>query len=475
MHLKSDDDHKWPFKSCIHDGWHFDGMVWRYDDNKQNQADCCTHPTKIHQLYWEARGLYCELKWTEALPKFREIIKLEAKTNDDYMFKGRAYGHLGSILGPFYQFDIDADKILNLQPRGWSWLSGTPQEASPLPNLPLSHKIRKTLSPDVLNSIQLYLEVRRNIPQNDWESIDCYRREALDYKHPGSTYIYAMALVYGTGGVKRNIVEGIKLLNQAGAERIGEAFFELGTIYEQGVGDGRPDMIEKDIQMAQSYYMAAWQVYKLGGSNGIWVPEIGAIQRLLPSEIWHVSEDSVSALLGERFAWSVIGQAFLFGAAATYGSTAQPDHYPLLLLAIPILGMLLAALSYIVAREAVTHIERQRHNANIDAMRDAKIIAYKAIVDAVEACPYQLHPFKAAVKLEREIIRNTWEMYNRRRFFNRWIKILVPLVPVAFFVTWGFLFVMECISFNRNCSDWLKTTCMDNSVYCKNELMTENC
>jgi beta-lactamase regulating signal transducer with metallopeptidase domain len=79
-----------------------------------------------------------------------------------------------------------------------------------------------------------------------------------------------------------------------------------------------------------------------------------------------------------------MGQTFLFGAAATYGSTVQPDHYPLLLLGIPILGMLLAALWFIVARKAVTHIKRQHADANtsnINAMRETKSIAYQAIVD----------------------------------------------------------------------------------------------
>ena len=73
--------------------------------------------------------------------------------------------------------------------------------------------------------------------KNDWEAVKYFKKAAVEYKLPAGLYFYGRSLVRGTGGIKRNIPFGITLLHQAGAMRIGEAFFELGWLYEGGMGE----------------------------------------------------------------------------------------------------------------------------------------------------------------------------------------------------------------------------------------------
>jgi len=146
------------------------------------------HEKVVYKEYWVGRTYYYYGFFDDAIPHFRKATKgpvPDVHSNDDIyrrdrLLLGRSWGHLGSIYG-------------------------------------LSSDIKETIGDT-------------EIPmQNDWESIECYRKEATVFNFPGSMFIYGKALVYGTGGVPRNVPAGLNYLNKAGAEKIGEAYLVLGS------------------------------------------------------------------------------------------------------------------------------------------------------------------------------------------------------------------------------------------------------
>ena len=116
--------------------------------------------------------------------------------------------------------------------------------------------------------------------------------------------------------------------------------------------------------------------------NKNWCPEIFAIRRLLPSENWHELEKDLSSIVGERFALSIAGQAFLFGAAAVISTAVQPEHYPTLLPTLPILGIIFAIFSTLRSTETIFRNCRRRRP--LYTMLKAKLKAYERILQAAK-------------------------------------------------------------------------------------------
>eukprot|EP00978_Attheya_sp_CCMP212_P021415 scaffold62468_cov45-Attheya_sp.AAC.2 len=460
--MENNKKHVWPFKDCHHEGWKEgeDGMMF-FSLPGDKGSDCCQNPTEIHKKWEKGRELFCAGEWAAALPFFRETIKMTPRTPEDYMLKSRAYVHLGCIVGVTYQ----------------------PKEKATSDELNHHLTLDNQDSRYERQNVDLYtvgffsekppkiIVPPRNIGliRNDWESVKSFKKCTEEYGHPGAQYLYGTALLYGTGGLKRDIPKGIELLHQAASEKIGEAYFELGSVYERGIGDGRYK-IDKDISAARSYYMSTLQLYGRKDADHWWIPEIAVVQRLLPTEIWHASEDTVNALIGERFVWSVVGQAFLFGAAATYGSTGQPDHFSLMLIILPCLGMLLSLISAIVTREAIIRI--QWYRKEIDDMNSVKFKAYHAIVCVVEEERGE-HIYAAAVNEEKARNKKTFLICQKRRKMNILAEYLALLMPWAFFFTWAALVVQEAYSLKENCSNWFESTCVNNRVFCKNDMSME--
>ena len=66
--------------------------------------------------------------------------------------------------------------------------------------------------------------------RSERDAVLLFKIGALGYKLPVCKYLYGHALIYGTGGITKNIPKVIAFLHEAGQPLIAEAFFELGTI-----------------------------------------------------------------------------------------------------------------------------------------------------------------------------------------------------------------------------------------------------
>lgn len=349
----------------------------------------------MYQNYWLGRTYYCYGYLDSAIPHFRDATNASVpdihSNNDidrrDRLLKGRSWGHLGSIYGRS------------------------------------SHPFKKKTESPMLNL---------------WESIRCYGEEATIFNYPGSMYIYGMALVYGTGGVTRNIAEGIEYLNKAGAERIGEAYLELGSIYEHGIGLC-PTGIERDVAVAKDYYEEAFRVYNLKENwrNDGWIPEIWGVQGLLFSEAWHISMRAFGDVLGERFNWNVAGQAFLFSAGTSYliHESSTNSGSTLWGFWIPCIGIYVQVFYAILLLGDIYSMSYELRK--VEDMHDAKMAAYKAIVDAVkQLLPDTPHPFKNAVLREKGRVVNSNFWRFKKYYFIWFLSSFAFIVYLHFIGAW---------------------------------------
>lgn len=309
---------------------------------------------------------------------------------------------------------------------------------------------------------------RDNFMKNEREAAQLFKKGAIAYQLPTCIYLYGHVLVYGTGGVKKNIARGIALLNEAGSQCIGQSFFELGSIYEQGANDGTY-MVNVDLSAASDYYRSAEQAYTFPeGRERAWVPKIETVQRFLRSEGWHNMERASSAALGERLYWAITGQAFLFAAAASLAQSIRPDHYAPLLVLLPLIGMVLAVFSLSQIHEAILRNKKRREQ--IDSMLQAKMAAYKAILEASEVDLLFLkkgegHPLQAD-RDKRRLVTLTDEKDKFEKHETR-IEHLMRLrhcseralcvVSLSFFAVWLVLFINELFLSEKECRHWWNT------------------
>jgi hypothetical protein len=124
---------------------------------------------------------------------------------------------------------------------------------------------------------------------------------------------------------------------QPGAQGTIEAYLQLGSVYEHaGVGN-----VSRNLSIASDYYKAA--------SNACSVIQDLKLRQLLFTQgfygqrdrfrldAWNEVEDALSFAIGARFNWSLAGQVFIVGAAASLSSNVQLDHYTPLLVLLPLL------------------------------------------------------------------------------------------------------------------------------------------
>ena len=301
-------------------------------------ADCCKNPTDLHKHYMKAWTAQRCGELDESIVEYSLVMEINPKGPDDYLLQAFTCLDLGLRLStrPCLRQEQHSDS-------------------------------EKCLTRD-------------NFMKNECEAAQLFKKGAIAFKFPSCIGLYGHVLVYGTGGVKKDIAEGMWLLNEAGSQYIGESFFELGSIYEQGVDDGtyKADI---DLSAACDFYLAAKQAYTFpGGRKGAWVPKIETVQRFLRSEGWHNMERASGTALGERLCWALTGQAFLFGAAAFISQSVSPHHYAPLLVLLPLIGMFLAFFSWAQIREATLRNMKKREQ--IDSMLRAKMAAYQSILEA---------------------------------------------------------------------------------------------
>jgi hypothetical protein len=289
--------------------------------------------------------------------------------------------------------------------------------------------------------------------RSEREAVLYFKIGALGYKIPFCKYLYGHALIYGTGGIKKNIPQGMGLLHDAAKElQIAEAFFELGSIYERGLMGNVEEFIEKDYEMAREFYEASIQASKenqndVGGC--VWVPEIGMINRLLQTENIDLEEDAVQNVAGTHYSWIILGHSFLFGTAASLTSTVQPHHFSSLLFLLPILGVALAIYSIVDTISAFKVMTRNQEAVN--GMLNAKYAAYREIIIFV------LTGQENSAEIER--VEKEHGRIHYRFFCNQWLGWYLMIISYFFLLIWILLLVNEVVSISAGCSKWFRSPC----------------
>ena len=388
--------HIWPFAECRHRDWGYDKEKRYWCQKRRSfEAICCLDESDVHKSYKLAVALlHIVVTSPEEQNKYEDLavallriaVGEVPKTASDCMFHAFALDWLGILLAT------------------------------------------------------------RDFCKNEHEAVELFTLCSDTYKYPGAFYHYGYALLYGTGGVERNILEGIALLNQAGARRIAEAYFSLGSVYETGLSDGM-NLIPKDVSKACDYYKAATGVYSNSrkfeydiAALKDWFPDFADLMCMLPTTSWHTLENETSSLLGQRFNWCLVGQAFLFSAAASLANVSKFHHFQPLLGILPILGMLIAGFSIFHVSEVTLRYKRTGDPVN--TMLQAKIKAYQKILDASENCHYNIY----AAKLEG--VRDHFKQYQQdvehlRRFTKIYFHGAFLLIEHSFLCSWLVLVLYE--------------------------------
>eukprot|EP00591_Stephanopyxis_turris_P013933 CAMPEP_0195541982 /NCGR_PEP_ID=MMETSP0794_2-20130614/51369_1 /TAXON_ID=515487 /ORGANISM="Stephanopyxis turris, Strain CCMP 815" /LENGTH=494 /DNA_ID=CAMNT_0040676103 /DNA_START=1 /DNA_END=1485 /DNA_ORIENTATION=+ len=377
-------DHRWPFKKV--DQGDEDGKKGNVDQQLFFGAVSCHDNAEFQDDYKRAVSMY------------KRVITATPETPDDSMFRMFAFVNLGILR----QFSVEC--------------------------------------------------------KDENEASKCFKKGAVVYREPVSTYFYGKALVHGVGGVKRNIPKGIGLLNRAGAHGVALAYFELGRIYESGVSTFNGGSVDKNGSRSRDFYRAAGSCYldNLGPLHN-WTYKLYAAQTytagvfhlksLLPTDEWHGTEDVLSSIVGNRFSWSIAGQAFLFGGAASLSSHAHMEHYSPLLVMLPILGMVMAFFSLLHIIEVVFRNDRRR--GTTDKMLDAKIKAYRCHLSKAEESVKQnvvrYQDFTQRILTEREELHHHENTIDRLKKLSSLIELTLGVSAFTFFIAWLVLLTYELV------------------------------
>jgi len=375
-------DHKicWPFKNCMHKGWHLHTVRRIMAYGTGLNSDCCKeqHRTAIHSKYLEAYGqllIGTPETLKSALEIYRFVLDIEISnvsifsTETDTFLRSIAMTNVGILLS------VSNLSLQQTQPTTHT------KKCLYIPYYWINFPKLLEVSPLSINAKHM---------RGEREAVLYFKIGALGYKIPFCKYLYGHALIHGTGGIKKNIPKGMGLLHDAANElHIAEAFFELGSIYERGLMGNFNECIAKDYAMAREFYEASFQASKenQGDAFGcVWVPEIGMINRLLRIDNIHLEEDALQNLAGMHYSWIILGHSFLFSTAATIASNDYHQHYSPLILLLPILGIVLACHSFLDNKMALDVIKRNQDKVN-DMLRP-KYSAFRGMINVLNLAPW---------------------------------------------------------------------------------------
>jgi len=445
-------DHKicWPFKNCMHKGWHLHTVRRIMAYGTGLNSDCCKeqHRTAIHSKYLEAYGqllIGTPETLKSALEIYRFVLDIEISnvsifsTETDTFLRSIAMTNVGILLS------VSNLSLQQTQPTTHtnSCLYGY------IPYLWMKFPKLLKVSPLSINAKHM---------RGEREAVLYFKIGALGYKIPFCKYLYGHALIYGTGGIKKDIVLGMGLLHEAGNELcIAEAFFELGVLYEHGVMGKDEQCIAKDYVMAQGFYedsiKAAFENIH-DENKSVWIPPIGIMNQLLHVDSVHLQEDSVHNDAGMHYSWIILGHSFLFATAATLASGSQPFHYSLLLFFIPLLGILLAYYSYLDSYFALGVISRNQED--VDLMVQRKFHAYTLILEQAQHHGSNDDDLVFLSNEQNRCIKEKEDVICR--FVNHHMLAYWQIF-ISFFIgcIWALLLVNEIYSRYFECSYWFYT------------------
>ena len=219
--------------------------------------------------------------------------------------------------------------------------------------------------------------------------------------------------------------------------------------------------IPKDYGMAQDFYDTARQVSMDTPENlkqREWTPEIPLIKRLLQIENIHLQEDTALTIVGSQVSWTILGEAFLFGATASLANTVQPNHYASLLIVISLMGVFLALYSFLHAIDTWSVMNRNR--GLVHGMLNSKFAAYRVIIEHIKIkSPQDGEEYQLAMKEQFNAVKQ--ECGINFRFFCHFImSCFLLLISLLFLGIWVALLIFEVKSKIAGCSYWNKSPCM---------------
>ena len=379
----------------------------------------------------------------EAVQAFQDTIDERASSGNDHMLKAFALVNLGLLFSGKERFYGDESWIVNVAVYAFVTL---PRQCW---NFFTFCCWKREESEDG----------RPAALRNDKKSVFLFERAVKDYNFPPARYFYGRALVRGIG-CRKDIEQGMLELSIAGSSRIAEAFFELGSIYETGIESHIP----RDVATAHDYFEASLEVSKHHHPEEAWSPVLRAVQNLLPTELWHEIADLQSSVLGERFSWMVASQAFLFAAAATMSTRTQPEHFPSLLVLLPILGLVQGVLTFFFVVDFWVRSTQQ--SMPIFEMLNAKYKAYDAILHQVRSEERRSDTSKKAWERQKRKLEQTKDTIVMRQRLNTLVSVLAAATSGLFIFIWFWLVGVETFLKNEGCGSWIDTTCTGSESKC---------
>lgn len=264
-----------------------------------------------------------------------------------------------------------------------------------------------------------------------------------------STFLYGAALVRGTGGIPRDISQGMAYLHRAAYGGMGLlSYFLLGSIYETGANDNQNN-IDPNLTRAEHFYdLVAQEKAAQHDSDDkygpymarFWHPEMSVVRIAVQTTEWHAITGQLGSAVGERFNWTLAAQAFLFGAATAVTPYVQPEHYTAVLVILPVLGLALSLVS--MAQILETFKRHQLRRQILDQMVRAKLQAWDNILTQLDY-----------------VDRSTQDTSNALVRSQSLLDALVVFVSFLFFASWTVLLVNESQSTACGCGSWWENTC----------------
>ena len=441
----------WPFTECKHQGWNQDRdrrIMLFTNPGDSISAPCCNkdEQTSIHKNYLKILQEYIQKEVKEPKDFSRDCwdlmntrISIDESSNGsivatDTFFRSMAMTHYGTIKCTIY---LDEKKT---------------RRQNIFHKLVWIFKQRSNLT----NQRSEGIDKLDTLVRGEREAVWYFKIGALGYKIPFCKYLYGHALIYGIGGIKKDILKGIGFLHDAGTELlIAEAFFELGIIYEHGMEISTGQDIAKDHVKARHFYQDSIRASKRNieeYEKCVWVPEIRMITGLLCIDSIHLEEDLVQQVEGMHYSWIILGHSFLFGTAASFATYDQPQHYSPLLILLPILGIVLAGYSIFDNFIAWDVIDRN-HN-KVEEMLRSKYMAYNEIISFIKKKK------EIETMIEEEISRNEQRDIMVRFMNHQRLAVSLIWISVLSLVIWLLLLLNESYSLWYRCSIWWYTPCL---------------
>eukprot|EP00521_Asterionellopsis_glacialis_P007920 CAMPEP_0195287978 /NCGR_PEP_ID=MMETSP0707-20130614/4819_1 /TAXON_ID=33640 /ORGANISM="Asterionellopsis glacialis, Strain CCMP134" /LENGTH=794 /DNA_ID=CAMNT_0040347787 /DNA_START=323 /DNA_END=2707 /DNA_ORIENTATION=+ len=326
--------------------------------------------------------------------------------------------------------------------------------------------------------------------KNENEAALLFKRASVVYDIPVGHYLYGKVLMLGIGGATPNIPLGIEFFNRAGTEGIGEAYFELAVMYETG------HLLPPNVGRATDFYHAAGRTYKPNRSRkGWWKPHWDIVTKFqftptLSTPLEQTLGLGSSAGSGNNNSWFTLlaAQSFLVVAATILSTQYRPEHYAMLLLGVPAIGVLMAILSIVMSIEH--YVRSKRYRGPILELLEAKRYAYQNILWEAQVRYTTTTPpprssggggrggtFPANTISGNEdqnalvygkVVSEEWSFRTRGvmngllRKMTKFVELWMILgIHCGFLGVWGFILGQEVFSYQDGCSDWLESRCQD--------------